>query len=81
MAYQQQWDGRGGHGQHAWGGSVNAWQGNGHWQQEQQIEPPPPPPEPEPVGTEGFVRISKRVFVVPEGTTAAVAIEELNEVH
>ena len=80
MAYQQ-WDGRGGYGQQPWGGAGNGWPGNGQWPQEpppQQQEEPLPP---EPVGTEGFHRLSKRVFVVPEGTTAAAAIEELNEVH
>ena len=47
------------------------------WQAERQESSEPPAPE----GQEGFVRISKRVFVVPQGTTANAAVEELNEVH
>lgn len=42
----------------------------------------PPPPEPVvPQGRDGFVRISHRIFVVPEGTAPSAVVEELNDVH
>ena len=52
-----------------------AWGGAGY-----QPEPQAPEPPPQPVGKEGFHRLSKRIFIVPDETAASVTVEELNEV-
>ena len=62
--------------QQAWG-SAGSYSAQGGYPVLPQEEEPPPAP----IGQEGYVRLSRRIFVVPDGTTTAAAVEELNDVH
>ena len=75
-AQQQQYGG-------SWGGGGMGSMGypdEGGMMAQQYASPPPPEPV-VPQGRDGFVRLSNRVFVVPEGTSTATVVDELNEVH
>ena len=88
QAWQGSYPGHGGGGaqQHMGWGGPQQWNQHvppeGGFDEVQVHYTTPPPPEPVvPQGRDGFVRISHRIFVVPEGTAPSAVVEELNDVH